>query len=52
MREVKRTRGGAKSAAPGGSKPPPTVKPAMPEPSKSSVGFEGCRFWREQAALD
>jgi hypothetical protein len=44
MREVKRARGGAKSTALGGSKPPPAVKPAIPEPSKSSVGFEGCRF--------
>jgi hypothetical protein len=38
MREVKRTRGGAKSTAPGSSKPPPTVKPAVLGPSKSSAG--------------
>jgi hypothetical protein len=38
MREVKRARGGAKSAAPGGSKPPPVAKPAVPRPSKSSAG--------------
>jgi hypothetical protein len=38
MREVKRARGGAKSAAPGGSKPPPAAKPAVPGPSKSLAG--------------
>jgi hypothetical protein len=38
MREVKRARGGAKSAAPGSSKPPPAAKPAVPGPSKSSAG--------------
>jgi hypothetical protein len=38
MREVKRARGGAKSIAPGGSKPPPAAKPAVPGPSKSSAG--------------
>jgi hypothetical protein len=38
MREVKRARGGAKSAAPVGSKPPPAAKPAIPGPSKSSAG--------------
>jgi hypothetical protein len=38
MREVKRARGGAKSTAPGSSKPPSAVKPAVPGPSKSSVG--------------
>jgi hypothetical protein len=37
-REVKRAQGGAKSAAPGSSKPPPVAKPAVPEPSKSSSG--------------
>jgi hypothetical protein len=35
-REVKRARGGAKSAAPGSSKLPPAAKPAVPGPSKSS----------------
>jgi hypothetical protein len=38
MREVKRARGGAKPAAPGGSKPPPAAKPAIPRPCKSSAG--------------
>jgi hypothetical protein len=37
-REVKRARGGAKSTAPGSSKPPPVAKPAVPRPSKSSAG--------------
>jgi hypothetical protein len=37
-RELKRARGGAKSTAPGGSKPPPAVKPDVPGPSKSSAG--------------
>ena len=37
-REAKRARGGAKFTAPGGSKPPPVVKPAVPGPSKSSAG--------------
>jgi hypothetical protein len=37
-REVKRARGGAKSTAPGSSKPPPAAKPAVPGPSKSSSG--------------
>jgi hypothetical protein len=36
-REVKRARGGAKSTAPGSSKPPPAAKPAVPGPSKSSA---------------
>ena len=39
MREVKRARGGAKSAARGGSKPPPAAKAAIPRPSKSSAGL-------------
>jgi hypothetical protein len=38
MREVKRARGGAKSATPGGSKPSPAAKPAVSGPSKSSAG--------------
>jgi hypothetical protein len=38
MREVKRARGGAKSTAPGSSKPPPAAKAAVPRPSKSSAG--------------
>jgi hypothetical protein len=38
MREVKQARGGAKSTAPGSSKPPPAVKPAIPGPNKSSAG--------------
>jgi hypothetical protein len=38
MREVKRARGSAKSAAPGSSKPPPASKAAIPGPSKSSAG--------------
>jgi hypothetical protein len=38
FREAKKARGGAKSAAPGGSKPPPAAKPAAPGPSKSSAG--------------
>jgi hypothetical protein len=38
FREVKKARGGAKSAAPSSSKPPPAAKPAAPGPSKSSVG--------------
>jgi hypothetical protein len=37
-REVKRVRGIAKSAAPGSSKPPLAVKPAVSGPSKSSSG--------------
>jgi hypothetical protein len=37
-REVKRERGGAKSTAPGSSKPPPAAKPAVPGTSKSSSG--------------
>jgi hypothetical protein len=37
-REVKRARGGAKSTAPGSSKPPPVVKSAVPGPCKSSAG--------------
>jgi hypothetical protein len=37
-REVKRVRGGAKSTAPGSSKPPPATKPAVFRPSKSSAG--------------
>jgi hypothetical protein len=38
MSEVKRARGGAKSAAPSSSKPPPAAKPTVPGPSKSLVG--------------
>jgi hypothetical protein len=38
FREAKKVRGGAKSAAPGSSKPPPAAKPAAPGPSKSSAG--------------
>jgi hypothetical protein len=38
VREVKRARGGAKSAAPSGGKPPPAAKPAVPRPNKSSAG--------------
>jgi hypothetical protein len=38
MHEVKRARGGAKSVAPSGSKPPPPAKPAVPGPSKSLAG--------------
>jgi hypothetical protein len=38
FREAKKARGGAKSAAPGSSKPPPAAKPAVPGPSKSSAG--------------
>jgi hypothetical protein len=37
FREAKKARGGAKSAAPGSSKPPPAAKPAAPGPSKSSA---------------
>jgi hypothetical protein len=37
-REVKRAWGGAKSIAPGNSKPPPVAKPAVPGPNKSSAG--------------
>jgi hypothetical protein len=37
-REVKRARGGAKSTAPGSSKPPSAAKLAVPEPSKSLTG--------------
>jgi hypothetical protein len=37
-REVKRVRGGAKSTAPGSSKPPPAAKAVVPRPSKSSSG--------------
>jgi hypothetical protein len=37
FREAKKERGGAKSAAPGSSKPPPAAKPAVPGPSKSSA---------------
>jgi hypothetical protein len=37
-REVKRAWGGAKSTAPGSSKPLPTVKAAVPGPSKSFLG--------------
>jgi hypothetical protein len=36
--EAKKARGGAKSAAPGGSKPPPATKPTAPGPNKSSAG--------------
>jgi hypothetical protein len=38
FREAKKARGGAKSAAPGSSKPPPAAKPTAPGPSKSSSG--------------
>jgi hypothetical protein len=38
FREVKKARGGAKSAAPGSSKPPPAAKPTAPGPSKPSAG--------------
>jgi hypothetical protein len=38
MHEVKWARGGAKSTAPGSSKPPPAAKPAVPGPSKSLAG--------------
>jgi hypothetical protein len=38
FREAKKARGGVKSVAPGGSKPPPAAKPAAPGPSKSSAG--------------
>jgi hypothetical protein len=37
-REVKKARGVAKFAAPGGSKPPPATKPVVPGPSKPSSG--------------
>jgi hypothetical protein len=38
FREAKKARGGAKSTAPGSSKPPPTTKSTAPGPSKSSAG--------------
>jgi hypothetical protein len=38
FREVKKARGGAKSAAPSSSKPPSAAKPAALEPNKSSAG--------------
>jgi hypothetical protein len=38
FREAKKARGGAKSAAPGSSKPVPAAKPAAPRPSKASAG--------------
>jgi hypothetical protein len=38
FREAKKVRGGAKSAAPGSSKPVPAAKPATPGPSKASAG--------------
>jgi hypothetical protein len=38
FREAKKAQGGAKSAAPGSSKPPPVAKLAAPGPSKSSTG--------------
>jgi hypothetical protein len=38
FREAKKARGGAKSAAPGSSKPLPAAKPPAPGPSKSSTG--------------
>jgi hypothetical protein len=38
FREAKKERGGAKSVAPGSSKPPPAMKPVAPGPSKSSAG--------------
>jgi hypothetical protein len=40
FREAKKARGGAKSAAPGSSKPVPAVKPAAPGPSKASAGVK------------
>jgi hypothetical protein len=42
--EAKKARGGAKSAAPGSSKPPPVVKPAALGPSKSSTGARAAAF--------
>jgi hypothetical protein len=38
FREAKKARGGAKSAAPGSSKPLSVAKPAAPGPSKASAG--------------
>jgi hypothetical protein len=38
FREAKKARGGAKSAAPGSSKPVPVAKPAAPGPSKALAG--------------
>jgi hypothetical protein len=38
FREAKKAWGGAKSAAPGSSKPPTAAKPAARGPSKSSAG--------------
>jgi hypothetical protein len=38
FREVKKARGGTKSAAPGSSKPLPVAKPAAPGPSKALAG--------------
>jgi hypothetical protein len=38
FRKAKKARGGAKSTAPGSSKPPLAAKPAAPGPSKSSAG--------------
>jgi hypothetical protein len=39
-REVKKARRISKSTAPGSSKPPPAVKPAVPGPSKPSSGVK------------
>jgi hypothetical protein len=44
LREVKRARGGAKSTAPGSSKPPLAAKPVVPEPSKSLAGPRAAAF--------
>jgi hypothetical protein len=43
-REVKKAQGGAKSTAPGSSKPPLAAKPAVPGPSKSSSGARVVAF--------
>jgi hypothetical protein len=40
FREAKKARGGAKSTAPGSSKPVPAVKPSAPGPSKASAGVK------------
>jgi hypothetical protein len=44
FREAKKAWGGAKSGAPGSSKPPPAAKPAAPGPSKSSAGTRAAAF--------
>jgi hypothetical protein len=38
FREAKKAQGGAKSSAPGSSKPPPVAKSTAPGPSKSVAG--------------